>query len=119
MAQMMADWFAERQFESVRVLKASRFNTRGELAEFLKLENPAGIIGDAQHLDRALILAGKIHPQKSKGLQLIPVPGGALTPRAALLEPIKKRYASLPLWVQDSATFILHKTPVRRIQLSE
>ena len=118
MAQMMADWLAKRMFTAVVLRHASRFNTRGELEEFLSVKDAAGLISDASHVDRALKLAKKINPRLAPQLRKISVPGGAMTEKGSRLEPVKNLYSSLPLWVQDVATFLMHRTLLRHIQLS-
>ena len=118
MAQMMADRLSQRMFSDVVVRQASRFNTRGELEEFLSIEGAAGIISDAHHVERAMKLAYKINPSLALRLQKISVPGGAMTENGSRLEPLKNLYSSLPLWVQDVATFLMHRTLLRHIQLS-
>ncbi len=123
MSAMMADWF-DQHMVRVEVLEADRFNTRGELQEFSDFLGKnawchVGIISGASHLDRAKILLEKIDDVLAMRVELIPSQQGkSMTLRGRRLETIKIQYAKLPLVVQDTVTFLLHKTPLRWLQLS-
>ena len=120
MAALMADWLVAHGAATPVVLEAKKFNTRGELRACEQAGfHPRVIISDPLHLERTKILVRRMWGRSKAGLiEFEPTEAVAMTSRGQKLEPIKRAFLYLPLWLQDGITFLLHETPLRKVNLS-
>ncbi|PIR95454.1 hypothetical protein COT93_02280 [Candidatus Falkowbacteria bacterium CG10_big_fil_rev_8_21_14_0_10_37_18] len=116
MAEMMALWLQEHSYTDTVVRNATRFNTRGELEAS---HDVSSIISDPLHLRRVRIMVRKMYGrQKARDINYIPTDESGMTTKGRFLEPFKCGFLYFPLWFQDGVIYLLHHTPLRRINLS-
>ncbi|MFN3188099.1 MAG: YdcF family protein [Candidatus Paceibacteria bacterium] len=116
MAKMMAAWLQERGYAETVVREATRFNTRGELEVS---PDVSSIISDPLHLRRARIMVRRMYGcQKALDIKYVATEATTMTTKGRLLEPLKCAFLYTPLWFQDGVTYLLHRTLLRRINLS-
>jgi len=120
MANLMSNWLRENGYFDALALEVKLFNTRGELQAWFDSDRVcSSIISDPLHLRRTKIIV-----QKMKGKDLadrmnyVPTEAGAMTAKGRMLEPCKRAFLYLPFWAQDGVIYLLHNTPLRKINLS-
>lgn len=120
MAEMMADWLVVQGQIDVCVLRARVFNTRGELSVACQLTSLQAIISDPLHLKRVKIILQRLKGcDYAESLEYVPTPETSMTDRGQSLELAKCAFVRYcPFWLQDVTIFLLHHTPLRRINLS-
>jgi hypothetical protein len=123
MSNMMANWLEAAGSNHVLVLEAKRFNTKGELEALSHLEiDRLSIVSDGLHLQRVQVLVQRMQEKgllKPFSVRYIATKKSSMTARGSTLEGVKKAFVQyVPFWVQDSIVFLLHKTPLRHINLS-
>jgi len=123
MSWMMEDWLHDYGARDTKVLVADMFNTRGELQALEQLNiSHLTIISDFFHLERVDILVERMRFKKMLNVEhvtYIATPTSSLTARGRKLEGLKKSFIRFaPFWAQDKIMFLLHKTPLRHINLS-
>ncbi|OGG88773.1 hypothetical protein A2592_03115 [Candidatus Kaiserbacteria bacterium RIFOXYD1_FULL_42_15] len=116
MAEMMASWLKEHGYTDTVVRQATRFNTRGELDVVPDVDS---IISDPLHLKRVRIMIRQMYGRrKARDVNYVPTTETSMTAKGRLLEPFKCAFLYMPLWFQDGVIYLLHHSPLRRINLS-
>ena len=116
MAEMMADWLRGRGYADTVVRHATRFNTRGELDV---VPDADSVISDSLHLKRVRIMIRQMYGRrKARDVNYVPTTETSMTTKGRMLEPLKCAFLFTPLWFQDGVIYLLHRTPLRRINLS-
>lgn len=120
MANLMSKWLRENGYFDALVLEAKRFNTRGELQAWFASDRVcSSIISDPLHLRRTKIIVRKMKgKQFADSLSYVPTEETAMTAKGQMLEPLKRAFLYLPFWAQDGVIYLLHNTPLRKINLS-
>jgi len=120
MANLMSGWLRENGYFDALVLEAKRFNTRGELQAWFASDRVcSSIISDPLHLRRTKIIVRKMKGKQFADLLVyVPTEAPAMTVKGQMLEPLKRAFLYLPFWAQDGMIYLLHNTPLRKINLS-
>ena len=120
MATLMSQWLEKKGYLDALVLEAKRFNTRGELQAWFASDRVcSSIISDPLHLRRTKIIVRKMKgKQFADSLSYVPTEETAMTAKGQMLEPLKRAFLYLPFWAQDGVIYLLHNTPLRKINLS-
>lgn len=120
MATLMSQWLEKKGYCDALVLEAKRFNTRGELQAWFASDRVcSSIISDPLHLRRTKIIVRKMKGKDfADTMNYVPTEATAMTAKGQMLEPLKRAFLYLPFWAQDGVIYLLHNTPLRKINLS-